>query len=211
MSKVLPLYQRFLYWLWFGSNVALIILPAIAFTLLRYYLIERLYIHDLAISFMSGGGVDIVFAVGSFMVGIPILVGYSYLTNRGIIQKADKLYQLGSFQEYPKRANIFICAVLLAIGLPIFILSFNSYSYITPEKIGIKSTFSIDEKTYEYSDIIYMEKKIYSNGAFKYKAHFKDNKTKAIFEDKTVEEAFIGILEKNNIDVKTTIYKPLFE
>jgi len=209
--RALPLYQRFLFWFWYDTVFIMIFLPAILFSVLRYYLIADLYIPASAMDFSVGGPALLLFGVGSFLVGISLDVGYSYLTNRGIIREADRLYSVGSFQEYPKEANVFISVILVAIGGLIMIFSFNCYDYITPEKMAFKPAFAMSEKIYAYADIDDMEKTIYSDGEVSYAAHFVDGKKHTFSIDKSIENPLDSILKEYNIETVLKVKRPLME
>ena len=44
--KSLPLYQRFVYWLWFCSIVILIFIQPVLFSVIRYYFIKSFYLPE---------------------------------------------------------------------------------------------------------------------------------------------------------------------
>ncbi len=156
--KNLPLFDRFLYWLWFWS---LIFLLCIGFPLLpsvlRWLVIKYAVCPEGTIFLHIPEGSHLAFICGSFFFGIPFLVAYSYLTNRGRLRKADFVYQMGSFQEYPKKMNIVLSAICGLLGLLIMILPCNSYQYCTKSEIVNKSAFSIHETVYRTGQIDYAE------------------------------------------------------
>jgi hypothetical protein len=201
--SVLSLWQRFLYWLWVWSVFALIFAPVILFNFARVYIIETFFIPIDALHFEVSSLSNLIFWIGSFLCGISICVVYSYITNRGVIRKADLLYQMGSFQEYPKEANILICGILLIIGLPIMFISFNSYKYITREEVVVKSAFSINSKEYEYSDIDYIIKKTYEDDSADYKIVLKNGKNLTTFEGDSKEYILFKTFSTHNVEIKT--------
>jgi hypothetical protein len=106
--NVLPLYQRILYNIWFISILVLLFFPPVVFLVVRRYLVEYFFIPENAINYSTSSIQEIFFTSACFFCGIPFVLFYSYITNKGIIRKADKLYQMGSFQEYPKKFNLFL-------------------------------------------------------------------------------------------------------
>jgi hypothetical protein len=209
--KVLPLYQRILYWLWFTSVMTLIFLPMIVLSIARYYILEFFFIPDHAFNIDFNTPSLLVFGVGVFLAGIALAVAYSYLTNRGIIREADMLYQLGSFQEYPKKANVFISGILLAVGLPLMILGFNSCRYFTHDEIVVKSALSINEKTYLFSDVEYIKHSLYVDDTTSYTFVIKNGKSITLFEDITINPEFMETIADHNIEIKTVRVKPLWQ
>lgn len=206
--KILPLYQRFLYWLWFSSIIAMIVVPAIVLSVARYYLIDYFFVPENAFCIDLNTPALLVFGFGAFLTGIPVLVAYSYLTNRGIIRKADLLYQLGSFQEYPKRMNILISGVLMLIGLPLMMLGFNSYRYFSDEQITVKSALSSRETVYSYYDVSYIEHSFYRDDTSGYSVILKNGTELSLNEDISRNQEFINTINNNHIEIKDRYVKP---
>ncbi|MDY0278806.1 MAG: hypothetical protein RBQ97_12060 [Acholeplasma sp.] len=209
--KVLPFFQRFLYWLWFSSLITMIILPTVVLCIARYYIIDLCFVPENAFCIDLNSPSMLVFGAGVFFAGIPLLVAYSYLTNRGIIRKADLLYQLGSFQEYSKKTNIFISGILLIIGFPLMILGFNSYRYFNDEQIIIKSALSINETVYSYSDVNYIEHRFYSDDTSDYSIIIKNGETLTLYEDISLNQKFVKTINDNSIEIKINHIKPFWE
>jgi len=209
--KVLPLYQRILYWFWFTSVMVLMFLPAIVLSIARYYILEFFFVPDNAFYIDINTPSLLVFGVGVFLAGIALDVAYSYLTNRGIIRKADMLYQLGSFQDYPKKANVFISGVLLAVGLPLMILGFNSYRYFTHDEIVVKSALSINETSYLFSDVEYIKHSLYVDDTKSYTIVINNGKSLTLFEDITLNQEFMEAIADHHIEIKTVRVKPLWQ
>jgi len=199
--KVLPLYQRFLYWLWFSSIMTIIFLPTVVLSIARFYLIDLFFVPENAFCIDLNSPSLLVFGIGVFLAGIPLLVAYSYLTNRGVIRKVDLLYQLGSFQEYPKKANIYISGILLLIGLPLMIFGFNSYRYFNDEQIVVKSALSISETVYSYSDVNYIENSYYKDDTSDYSIVIKNGKTLTLNEDISLNQKFMKTINDNHIEI----------
>ena len=174
--KSLPLYQRFVYWLWFCSIVILIFIQPVLFSVIRYYFIKSFYLPENCIYFETGPLSDLAFMFAGFLCGIPLMVAFSYLTNRGIVKEADALYELGSFQEYPRIISLILSIVLLVVGLPIGIMSFNNYRYCTDDQIGIKSSFSFTVKKYDYFEIQCVNRRKYTGNTFDYMIRLKNGK-----------------------------------
>ena len=200
--KVLPLYQRCLYLLWFSSIITMIFLPAVVLSIARVYLIDLFFVPENAFCIDVNSPSLLVFGIGVFFAGIPLLVAYSYLTNRGVIRKADLLYQLGSFQEYPKKANIYISGILLLIGLPLMIFGFNSYRYFNDKQIVVKSALSISEAVYSYSDVNYIEHSYYKDDTSGYSIVIKNGKSLTLNEDISLNPKFIKTINDNHIEIK---------
>lgn len=164
--KALPFYKRFLYKAWYISVIFLLIILPVLLCAIR-----RLIIKALIPTYVTYFETDIlatsVFLIGGLLIGVPITLVYSYLTNRGIIKQADLIYQLGSFQEYPKKVNIILSWLCVLIGLLIVFLPCNCYRYCTDDKIGIKKVFSLSEQAYTYPEINYVEKVISGSEAVK--------------------------------------------
>lgn len=209
--KVLPLWQRFLYKLWFSSMVIIIVIQPVLFCIARNLVIGNFFVSKDALYYSSSSLSELVFGIGAFMCGMPILVGYSYISNRGVIRKADLLYQMGSFQEYPVQENLFISILLLIIGLPMMIMSFNSYTYIERDEFAIKTAFSISEKHYYYSDLDYIERKTYSNDRVNYIAHIKNKKKYIIHDSYFADLEFELLLRRNAVHIRDNSVKPLIE
>lgn len=207
--KSLPLYQRVLYWVWFSSIMSFIFIPVIGLMIGRYYLIEYLFVPETAFLIDLDSPSLLVFGVGAFLVNIPFLVGYSWLTNRGIIREADLLYQLGSFEEYPARANQFIAMVLLIIGLPPLLLGFNSYRYLTPDHLVTKSALSILEKRYNYTDVDHVELRYYVDGDKRYTFVFKDGFSIPLSSVPSENETLALILEEHRFEIEIIYVEPL--
>lgn len=203
--KVLPLSQRFLYWIWFTSLVSMILLPTVVLSITRYFMIDFLFVPENAFCIDLNSPSLFAFGAGVFFAGIPFLVAYSYLTNRGVIKKADLLYQMGSFQEYPKRANIFISWILLIIGFPLMILGFNSYRYFNEDQIVVKSALSINETVYSYSDVDYIEHSFYRDDTSDYTIVIKNGKTLTLYDDISLDPKFINIINENHIEIKDRV------
>lgn len=207
--KVLPLYQRFLYWLWFSSIMAMIILPTVVLSIARYYLIDIIFVPENAFCIDINTPSLLVFGVGVFFAGIPLLMAYSYLTNRGIIRKADLLYQLGSFQEYPQKMNILISGILFIIGIPLMILGFNSYRYFNDQQIVVKSALSINETIYSYSDVSYIQHSIYKDETSDFTIVLKNGEELNINDDISLNSKFMKTINDNHIEIKDNYVNPL--
>lgn len=206
--KNLPLFDRFLYWLWFSSIIFLLcigfpILPSV----FRWLIIKYAVCPEGTIFLHISGGSHFAFGVGSFFLGIPFLVAYSYLTNRGRLRKADLVYQMGSFQEYPKKMNIAVSAICGLIGLIIMIIPCNSYQYCTKDEIVNKSAFSINKTVYTAEQIDYAEEiktmrteKDGSYTYYRYKIITKDGDTFWLGEDK-IKHSIQNVLTQMKIQV----------
>ena len=186
----------------------MIVVPAIVLSVARYYLIDYFFVPENAFCIDLNTPALLVFGFGAFLTGIPVLVAYSYLTNRGIIRKADLLYQLGSFQEYPKRMNILISGVLMLIGLPLMMLGFNSYRYFSDEQITVKSALSSRETVYSYSDVSYIEHSFYRDDTSGYSVILKNGTELSLNEDISRNQEFINTINNNHIEIKDRYVKP---
>ena len=154
-------------------------------------------------SFCFSGASSFAFGLGSLAVGVALSIGFSDFTYTRSIAQADKLYRMSSFQEHSKRFNVFLSAILIAIGLFAMILSLNCYRFVTPREIIIKPAFAIEEKTYRYIEVDFMEKRVSSRYNTIYcTAHFSGGKKYMIFDDERTEAAFVQLLEKNNIEIR---------
>lgn len=208
--KVLPLYQRGLYWVWFWRNLSMVALPAIGLSISRYYLIDAWFVPDSAYFIDLNSPSLLVFGFGAFLVGIPIFVVLSTLSNRGIIREADRLYQMGSFQEYPAEFNALLAKITLVIGLPLVILGFNSYRYLTPDYIVSKSALSLSETITPYDDIDYIEHSFYVDGDDSYTFYYKNGESFTIFYNMEDNVAFFKAIADHQIEIKIVHVKPLF-
>jgi hypothetical protein len=200
--KVLPLHQRFIYWIWFSSIIIMLVLPAILLNIARYYLIELFFATKSVFFIDLNSGSLLVFSFGVFLAGVSLNVAYSYLTNRGFIRKADLLYQIGSFQEYPLKMNILISGILVIIGLPLMILGFNSYRYFSEEQIVIKSALSVEENVYSYTDVDYIDHSFLKDGSNKYTIVFKSGKKLILDNRILLNPKFKKIMNDYDIVIK---------
>lgn len=204
--KDLPLFHRFIYYVWLFSIIVLLVGFPILFGFLRYWLIGEYFVPAETLYYESSPLSTLTFGAGSFFCAIPLLVLYSYITNRGIVRKADIVYQMGSFQEYSKLTNIFICEVLLIIFLPVMILSFNSYRYVTDAYFAQKSSFSLTEERYSYDEIDYVELKLYKGGSVHYTAVLEDERKVYLGEELRIRrddfEILSDLLEDKGIRIE---------
>jgi len=201
--KHLPLKQRVLFWLWHGSTVFLMVLPVALFALFRHYFTARFYIPESALGFCFSGASSFALCVGSLLIGTVLSICFSYLTYTRSVAQADRLYRVSSVQEYSKRTNTFISVILTAVGLFAIILSFNCYRFVTPREIVIKPAFAIEEKTYRYIEVDFVEKRVSSRyDTIDYTAYFSDGKKYMIFDDERTEAVFVQLLEKNSIEIR---------
>jgi len=173
--------------------------------------LEYFFKPDNAIQFLTSELQDFLFGIACFIFGIPIVLLYSYITNKGFIRKADKLYQKGSFQDHPKKFNIFLSGVLVILFFPLLVLSFNNYTYYTDNAIVVKGVFAINEKSYDYSEIDYIEVKEYSNGKYDYIAVTKSGKEIEIVDsESTISQELENIIKLYDIPLRYTKAWSLF-
>ena len=179
--KILPLYQRGLYWIWFFLNISFFVLFPAVLAMSRGFLMKKWFISDAVLYFSDDKfSLIVIFFAGMFF-GVSLSIGFSYITYTKTIAKADALYSMGSFQVYPKLFNFILALIGVVIMLPILIFSYNNYQYFTMDEMIQKPVFSFTEKVYPYSDIEYIEKKIYTDGEESIIAHLRSGKKIEIF------------------------------
>ena len=163
--KVLPLSYRVLYLSWYITNISLFIVVPILLIAFRSYVMEALYAPETTIYFlhMSEDSVSlyVLFFFGIFL-GMVLSMGFSYLTYTKTIERADAIYQTGSFQTYPKKFILWLAFITIVIVLPIAIMCFNSYRLLTENEIIIKRAYSFSARVYPYSEIDFVEQRRHS-------------------------------------------------
>lgn len=200
--KVLPFSQRFLYRIWVAACISFIFLIPITLMVSQYFVMNALYIPEAAVCVMAHGGVSAVLVFAGLFIGVVISIGFSYLTYSEKIKKVDLLYSIGSFQSYPKTANVFICFFLVLIMFPVVVFSYNSYTFCTEEEIVVKSAFAFTEKTYQFSEVTHITKKVFSDGKRSYFAHTERGKEIKIFYGKEDEaEGLIDVFQIHHLTV----------
>ena len=174
--KILPIYVRALYWIWFFITISFFIVFPAVLALARGVLIQQWFAPDTAIEFSDNSISLLVIFFAGMLFGVSLSIGFSYLTYTRTIAKADAVYRMGSFQVYPKQLNFIIALIAVVTMLPILIFSFNNYQYFTEEEMVQKPVFAFSEKKYPYSEIEFIEKKIYTDGEVSTIAHLQSNK-----------------------------------
>ncbi len=89
------------------------------------------------------------------------------------------------------------------------IIGFNSYRYFDERQIVEKSALSINAVAYSYSDITYIEHRIYKNDSSDYCIVIKNGDSITINEATLINEKFEEIINANNIKIIIRYVKPL--
>jgi hypothetical protein len=199
--QTLKSWERIIYIIWVAVQITMIIGMPILFIGGKYLIIKHFVVPEGTLYFETGiwGMVSILLA--GFITGIPLILGFSYLTYRGPIRRADKLYRIGSFQEYPKKANWFIAGICGLLGALIMFLPLNSYRYCTEDEITIKKVFALNEKAYAFSEIDHVEEKTYSGNNNKDYTFYTSDGDKFDFGDRINDDTMRDLLERKGITI----------
>lgn len=141
-TRLLPLWQRFLYWVWFSMHFVLWFGTLILLAAFLHAIQGVFVVPEIAYAHATGVGTVIAFGVGAFFLCFDLTYVFSTMTNRGMIKRADRLYQLGPFSAYPSSISKIICGLLLLAGLPFMMLSLPVCTFYTGNGIVFQGAFS---------------------------------------------------------------------
>lgn len=199
--QALTAWDRFIYKLWVAVQLTMIIGMPVLFIGGKYLFVKHCVAPEGTLYFETGMWGMVAILISGFFVEIPLILGFSYLTYRGPIRRADKLYTVGSFQEYPKKANWFIAGICGLFGALIMFLPLNSYRYCTEDEITIKKVFALNEKVYAFSEIDHVEEKTYSGNNNKDYKFYTSDEDKFDFGDRINDDTMRDLLERKGITV----------
>jgi len=195
--KKLPLKDKLrFYFLTIGMVVILFLVPIFLIMILKnkyidliktfnYIAYEEINVYSF-ISFFSG-----------MMCSIILVVIFMHIFNKdNFIESITREPVASKDQDY------LIASIILLIFFPILVLSFNTYRIINMDSFYIKNMFSIKEKKYNYNEITYVKKKMYSDGAYDLIANI-NNKNVVMSEETYNGEKILELLKKYNIEIKT--------
>jgi hypothetical protein len=206
----LQISTKILFYLWLGSSLILWFGGWIISSYLQPYLQEKLFLpSSINLHFVQPGTVFMFFGA-NFFISTIIAGVYNNLLNRGRIRVADKVYNFGSFKEYPKVMNMIMSWIGVAISVPMVIFSLNCYFYFTNDYFVVKNMFSLSPKQYAFKEIKDVEISLYKekgNWCYYYDINLKNGQSL----DLTGRELLIYSNSKSNDEMVMDVDRILSE
>jgi|GEM_PF-3322395 len=183
----LPRYQVFLYYIYFWLIVLMLCILPLIMSFSLYFFKDKFFIPNDAIYFYRNPIDSALNYFSCILLIAPFICIFDYIVNRGFIKKVDSFYYRIGFSYDGIYFSIMCSLICFLIGLPILLLSFNSYKYCTDNQIIIKSAFEIDDRKYTYDDIDLVKRKVY-NTSYDYRLYFKDGYHTIISDEEKFEK-----------------------